>query len=89
MDSPTSIPEFKQDSRPLSSRQPRRDAFVSRRQPSAARVFLGESEMARLMSAMGWTRTPLGRVETWSPSLRMMVPFLLANRFPLLLLLGS
>ncbi|HEX6800562.1 MAG TPA: ATP-binding protein [Ktedonobacterales bacterium] len=55
---------------------------------NAAQVFPGESEMARLMRAKDWSRTPLGAVETWSPSLRMMVSFLLANRFPLLLWWG-
>jgi len=35
-----------------------------------------------------WSKTPLGPMETWSPSLRMMVRFLLANRFPLLLWWG-
>ena len=35
-----------------------------------------------------WAKTPLGPRETWSPAPRMMVPFLLANRFPLLLWWG-
>jgi signal transduction histidine kinase/DNA-binding response OmpR family regulator len=55
---------------------------------AADRLFPGNSEMARLMRAMDWSQTPFGPVETWSPSLRMMVPFLLANRFPLLLWWG-
>ncbi len=52
------------------------------------RVFPGDGEMARLMRAVDWSQTPLGPVATWSPSLRMMVRFLLANRFPLLLWWG-
>ncbi|HEX6808746.1 MAG TPA: ATP-binding protein [Gemmatimonadaceae bacterium] len=40
------------------------------------------------MRAVDWSRTPIGAVETWSDSLRMMVRFLLANRFPLLLWWG-
>src|SRR5579871_2270139 len=45
-------------------------------------------EMARLIAAMDWSHTPLGAAEAWSPSLRMIVSFLLANRFPLLLWWG-
>ncbi|HEU4641960.1 MAG TPA: ATP-binding protein [Gemmatimonadaceae bacterium] len=37
------------------------------------------------MRTVDWSRTPLGPVETWPQSLRMMVRLLLANRFPLLL----
>lgn len=52
-------------------------------------VFPDDSEMARLMRATDWAATPLGSVETWSLSLRMMVNFLLVNRFPLLLWWGQ
>ncbi|HEY7094880.1 MAG TPA: ATP-binding protein, partial [Ktedonobacterales bacterium] len=52
------------------------------------RIFLGESEMARLMRAFDWAQTPLGPAQEWSVSLRSMVGFLLANRFPLLLWWG-
>ena len=48
----------------------------------------GGGEMGALMRAFDWSTTPLGPVETWSPALRMMVGFLLANRFPLLLWWG-
>jgi len=48
----------------------------------------GDGEMASLMRTKDWSATPLGPVETWSPSLRMMTTFLLANRFPLLLWWG-
>ncbi|HLJ22055.1 MAG TPA: ATP-binding protein, partial [Stellaceae bacterium] len=44
--------------------------------------------MGAVMRAMDWSRTPLGPVEGWSQMLRMMVSFLLANRFPLLLWWG-
>ncbi|MGH7056080.1 MAG: sensor histidine kinase, partial [Stellaceae bacterium] len=40
------------------------------------------------MRATDWAKTPIGPVETWPQSLRMMVSFLLANRFPLLLWWG-
>ncbi len=48
----------------------------------------GGGEMGERIRALDWSQTPLGRPETWSPSLRMMVSFLLANRFPLLLWWG-
>ena len=52
------------------------------------RIFPGESEMARLMRAFDWAQTSLGPAQEWSVSLRSMVSFLLANRFPLLLWWG-
>ena len=45
-------------------------------------------EMARLIREKDWSQTPIGPVERWSPTLRIMVDFLLANRFPLLLWWG-
>jgi signal transduction histidine kinase/DNA-binding response OmpR family regulator len=45
-------------------------------------------EMGVLVRSFDWSRTPLGPSERWSPSLKMMVSFLLANRFPLLLWWG-
>lgn len=48
----------------------------------------GGGEMGALMRAFDWSKTPLGPVETWSLTLRMMVNFLLANRFPALLWWG-
>ena len=45
-------------------------------------------EMEALVRGKDWSSTPLGPAEAWSPSLRMMVSFLLANRFPLLLWWG-
>ena len=44
--------------------------------------------MGAVMRATDWSATPLGPVEHWSQTLRMMVRFLLANRFPLLLWWG-
>ena len=46
------------------------------------------SEMARLIAEKDWSTTPVGAAETWSPSLRMVLNLLLANRFPLLLWWG-
>jgi PAS domain S-box-containing protein len=48
----------------------------------------GGGEMGAAMRALDWSQTPIGPVASWSPSLRMMVRFLLANRFPLLLWWG-
>lgn len=51
-------------------------------------VFAGEGEMAGIMQRLDWAATPLGPVQSWSPALRMMARFLLANRFPMLLWWG-
>lgn len=44
--------------------------------------------MEGLIHTMDWQRTALGPVESWSPSLRMAVRLMLANRFPMLLWWG-
>jgi signal transduction histidine kinase len=49
----------------------------------------GDGEMAERIRTFDWSRTEIGPPETWSPALRMMVRFLLANRFPLLLWWGQ
>ena len=57
--------------------------------PAARRVVASPpGEMATRIFEHDWARTPLGPMESWSPSLKMMVRFLLANRFPLLLWWG-
>jgi hypothetical protein len=48
----------------------------------------GSGEMGERISALDWSKTPIGSTESWSPALRMMVRMLLANRFPLLLWWG-
>jgi PAS domain S-box-containing protein len=48
----------------------------------------GSGEMVDLIRAKNWSETLIGPPEKWSPALRMMVGFLLANRFPLLLWWG-
>jgi signal transduction histidine kinase len=48
----------------------------------------GGNEMAARIRSFDWAATPLGPMNSWSPALRMMVRFLLANRFPLLLWWG-
>ena len=58
-------------------------------EPAAGADFLLEdSEMGHLVRELDWAATPLGPVEGWSASLRMMVRFVLANRFPMLLWWG-
>src|SRR5215813_6253287 len=44
--------------------------------------------MGERIRAFDWSTTSIGSPETWSPSLRMMTRFLLANRFPWLLWWG-
>jgi PAS domain S-box-containing protein len=55
---------------------------------AAEQVLAGGGEMGALMRSIDWARTPLGSVASWSPTLKMMASFLLANRFPLLLWWG-
>jgi PAS domain S-box-containing protein len=50
--------------------------------------FHPDGEMSRLIREKDWSRTPIGSVEQWSPTLKTMANFLLANRFPLLLWWG-
>jgi hypothetical protein len=51
-------------------------------------AFVGSGEMAAVIQATDWGKTAIGPAERWSPTLRLMVNFLLANRFPLLLWWG-
>src|SRR5262249_32310570 len=51
-------------------------------------VLAGGGEMGALMRTIDWASTPLGPAEAWSPTLKTMVSFLLANRFPILLWWG-
>jgi len=48
----------------------------------------GGGEMRTLIRSLDWSKTSIGPIESWSPTLRTMVSFLLANRFPLLLWWG-
>ena len=52
-------------------------------------LFPGDGGMAALMRATDWSATALGTPDRWSPALKMMAKFLLANRFPQLLWWGS
>jgi hypothetical protein len=53
--------------------------------PTVEHWLSGGGEMGAMIRALDWSQTPIGPIASWSPSLRMMVRFLLANRFPLLL----
>ena len=57
-------------------------------QKAPSDFIAGDSEMAGRIRELDWSKTPIGPVDSWSPALRMMVRFLLANRFPLLLWWG-
>jgi signal transduction histidine kinase len=56
---------------------------------SEVEVFVGGGEMGQLIRAKDWSQTAIGPLESWSPTLKTMVRFLLANRFPLLLWWGK
>jgi PAS domain S-box-containing protein len=64
------------------------DAATEQKRPISDSFLAAGGEMGALIRAMDWSKTPIGPVETWSQTLRMMVSFLLANRFPLLLWWG-
>jgi signal transduction histidine kinase len=55
---------------------------------SAFNFIPHEGEMASLIRNLDWASTPLGHPSRWSASLRMVVRFMLANRFPHLLWWG-
>jgi signal transduction histidine kinase/CheY-like chemotaxis protein len=50
--------------------------------------IVDEGEMGALIRAFDWSQTAIGPMANWSPTLRIMIRFLLANRFPLLLWWG-
>ena len=72
----------------LNDPSPSRTVRSTKTVPSVVDPFSDGGEVGEVMRAVDWSRTPIGAVETWSDSLRMMVRFLLANRFPLLLWWG-
>ena len=56
---------------------------------STADWLTGGGEIGECIRAFDWSKTPIGAIESWPPSLRTLVNVLLANRFPLLLWWGS
>ena len=51
-------------------------------------IFSG-GEMAARINAFDWSQTPLGAIESWSPSLKSLVKTLLASRYPMVLIWGA
>jgi PAS domain S-box-containing protein len=77
------------DHRPdLTAQKAPQNAPPDDEKPTTPSLFKGEGEMARIMHSTDWSKTPLGPVELWSYALRMMVNFLVPNRFPQLLWWG-
>ncbi|HEY9697616.1 MAG TPA: PAS domain S-box protein [Trichocoleus sp.] len=62
---------------------------MSQLRQAIEQVFVGNSEMARLMRSHDWSQTPLGSVETWSQSLRTSINICLSSRSPILLWWGT
>jgi two-component sensor histidine kinase len=56
--------------------------------PADASWIVGGGEMGELIRAFDWSKTAIGPIKDWSPTLRIMTRILLANRFPLLLWWG-
>jgi signal transduction histidine kinase/ActR/RegA family two-component response regulator len=56
--------------------------------PSGTQGMNDSNSMAQRVSEFDWSATDLGPESGWSPSLRMIVRFLLANRIPMLLWWG-
>jgi signal transduction histidine kinase/chemotaxis response regulator CheB len=55
---------------------------------AADAAFAAGGEMGRLMAATDWGATPLGPVETWSPTLRSVLSAILSHPLPMTLLWG-
>ena len=55
---------------------------------SATDWLHGGGEVGSQIRAYDWAQTAIGPIASWTPTLRTMVRFLLANRFPLLLWWG-
>jgi signal transduction histidine kinase/DNA-binding response OmpR family regulator len=64
------------------------DSSISEQSTFADPFLVDGGETGALIRSMDWATTPIGPISGWSQSLRMMVNFLLANRFPLLLWWG-
>jgi len=67
------------------------DTIARRLAPSAAAPAQASGErraLARLVHEFDWNSTALGPMTGWSPGLRAIVRFVLANRFPMLLWWG-
>lgn len=74
------------DQTPASSARPRSSSTVPG--DDGFGFLREEGEAASLIRAFDWASTSLGHPSTWSPSLRNVIRFMLANRFPMLLWWG-
>lgn len=52
-------------------------------------VFVGDSDMSKLMRSLDWSQTPIGSMQTWSQSLKSLVKTLLTSRYPMVLTWGT
>jgi hypothetical protein len=71
----------------------RRDPLTNTKHPNSSNsvadeLFVGGGEMGALMGSFDWAKTPLGPVETWSPTLQATTRMMLSNCFPMLLWWG-
>ena len=56
--------------------------------PPTDSAFIGDSAMGKLVRAKDWSRTPLGPIVSWPPSLRTAVSLVLNSNFPISLAWG-
>lgn len=56
--------------------------------PANDSAFIGGGEMGKLVRAKDWSRTPLGPIASWPPSLRTAVSLVLNSNFPISLAWG-
>jgi PAS domain S-box-containing protein len=52
-------------------------------------LFAGNGEMATLLRSFDWSRSPLGTIEHWSPSLRTALSICLNSHFPMVIWWGK
>src|SRR5262249_12859727 len=68
-------------------------AFLQRRrapmQSDVDQIFTGDSEMASRISQLDWSKTLLGPVDQWPPSLRASVSICLDCAFPIVIWWGA
>src|SRR5947207_8547290 len=51
--------------------------------PEPTQWLVGGGEMGALLRSMDWSRTPLGSMASWPPSLRTTVSLALSSNFPM------
>jgi signal transduction histidine kinase len=65
-------------------KEPLNEAMTRPSDVSDFQDFLaGGGEMGKVIQAMDWSKTPLGPISSWSPSLRTTVSLCLASNFPI------